>query len=540
MGGSLRSSVQHKRGAHAQRRRRLLFGGLAVFMVIALAAGVATRGHLWGPRKADNAVTAADPRDLGAGVMVVSGQVPDGLQARVVAGGMKVDKSLARPVGKTVDVGPSGKLAAPLTLQLTLSRLTPKGAAVIVFTRPGGKGAWKPLETKLTADRRHALVAVNHLSWLSPLLVPFKGIVNELKEIFNDLTSGVVEDAKQPSCDHEQEAKEAGYTAVRSGADTLLWCLDEQDGKGALRTVNSRRYPLLLAHKGLDRLSGAISNNVSESISRRLAFDGTVLYPSDDATFGADLPRGQRVTVESTYDGVAQAFGSLYVGVRALLTILSKFGADNQPSKVLEVIDKLLLADACARSRTAGDLLANCFNPKQLMEAFGTALGAILVPIVTVSSVMDYFQGAIQALWDQWEDRSDTELTLARAADMGRFVGQWYVHGWQLEIRADRSATTTWNAGPCGPVTCTGHGELRVWPSGGNLVLKYERTWLTANPGNNTVPDDWGTVPDPTGLMELAWREPGLLERVDPNPPPANPYWCGEGLDPSQQDKCGA
>jgi hypothetical protein len=527
-------------GARAPRRRRLLFAGLAVFMVITLAAGVATRGHLWGPRKADNAATAADPRDLGAGVMLVSGQVPDGLQARVVAGGMKVDKPLAMRVGRTVDVGPSGPLPGPLTLQLSLGRQVPKNAMVIVFTRPGGKGEWAPLKTQLTADRRHAQFTVDHLSWFTSLWVNTKGIVGELKQIFHDFSSGVVEDAKAPSCDHEQEAKDAGYTAIRSGSDSVLWCLDLHDNKGALRTVNNRRYPLLLSTNGLDLLSGAISNDVRDSISRRVTFDGTLLFPRDDATFGADLPRGKRATVEVKFDSTAQLLSSLYVGLTALATITSKFGASKQPTEVLKWMDVLLTSDACARSRTAGDMLANCFNPKQVMDAFGIALGTILSPILAASAVVDYFHGALNAIWDQIGDRSDTELTLARTAGMSRFVGTWHVHGWQLEIRADRTASISWNAGRCGPVTCTGHGELRVWPLRGNLVLKYERTWLTANPGNNPVPDDWGTQPDPTGLMELKWLEPGLLERVDPNKPPANPFWCGEGLDPSQRDKCGA
>ncbi len=511
-------------------------------MVIALAAGVATRGHLWGPRKADNAATAADPRDLGAGVTVVSGEAPDGLQAKAVAGTMKVNKRLAKPVGKTVDITPSGPLPGALTLQLSLNRQVPQDAVVIVFTRPGGKGQWQPLAAQLTADRRRVQVTVDHLSWFSPVLIPIKGVVDELKRFFHDVSSGVAEDAQQPSCANEQKAKDAGYSAVRSGADSLLWCLDEVDGKGVLRVVNNRRYPLLLSHEGLDKLSGAISNNVSESVSRRLAFDGAVLYPGDDASFGADLPRGKRVSVEATFDGTAQAFASLYVGVTALLTILSRFGASKQPTKVLEVVDTLLKVDACARSRSAGELLANCFNPKQLMEAVGTALGIILSPIVAVAAVVDYFQGAIHALWDQLGggDNSNIKLTLARAADTGRFVGNWQVHGWQLMIRADGTAAITWNAGGCGPVTCTGHGVLSWKPSGDNIVLTYRRTWLTINPGNTTAPDDWGTQPDPTGSLELAWREPGLLERVDPNKPPANPFWCGEGLDPSQQDKCGA
>jgi hypothetical protein len=529
-------------GASAPRRRRLLFAGLAVFVVIALAAGVATRGHLWGPQKADNAATAADPHDLGAGVMVVSGQVPDGLQARVVTGGMKVDGNRAKPAGQTVDIGPSGKLPGPLTFQFALNRVVPKDAVVIVFTRPSGEGAWTPIETKLTANRLHAQVTVDHLSEFSQLLVPIKEIVDEIKKNFHEITSGAVEDAEQPTCDHQRAAQEAGYNARQSGADTLLWCLDLQDNKGVLRTENKRRYPLLLAHKGLDRLSGAISNNVAESISRRLALDGTVLYPADDAAFGADLPHGRRAIVKSTYDGMAQFVGSLYVGVDVLLTILSKFGVlKKQPHLVLEVMDKLLLSDACLRSRSPGSMLANCLNPKQLMEVFGTAAGVVLSPIVTVASVFDYFQNSIHALWDQWKDRADTELTLDRGADTSRFIGNWRVHGWQLEIRANRTASITWNAGGCGPVTCTGHGELRWWPLGGNLRLKYERTWLTANtPGNPTVPDDWGTVPDPTGTFDLKWVEQGLLERVDPNKPPANPFWCGEGLAESQLDKCGA
>jgi hypothetical protein len=535
MGGSLRSSVQRERGARAQRRRRLLFGGLAVFMVIALAAGAVSYGRLWG--RQPRSTSTPDPRALGAGVAVVSGSVPDGLKAQVVRGTPKVDKRVATPAGKTVDVGPSGKLAAPLTLQLTLKRPAPKDAAVIVFTRPGGKGAWKPLESKLTADRRHVQVTVDHLSWFSALLIPFKGVVNELKRIFNDISSSVLEDAGDPNCDHEQEAKDAGYSAAKSGSDSVLWCLDMYDGKGALRMVNNRRYPLLFSANGLDKLDGAVSHNVAESLSRGLTFDGTVMFPRDDAVFGADLPRGKRGSVEATFNSTAQLVSSLYVGVKALYTIIEFGGPD--PSKVVKVIGVLLKGDACLRSRSAGEFLANCLESKQLIEAFGTVLGGILSPILVASGVVDYFHGALNAFWDQFGGSSNTRLMVARA-DTDRFVGEWYVHGSQLEIRADGTASITWNAHGCGPVTCTGHGELSWRPSGANITLTYQRTWLTINPGDRVAPDDWGTVPDPTGSLELKWVEPGLLERIDPNKPPHNPYWCGEGLDPSQQDKCGA
>jgi hypothetical protein len=525
-------------GARAPRRRRLLIGGLAAFVVVALVAGVATRGHLWGPRKADNAATAADPRELGAGVTVVNGEVPDGLAAKMVARGMKVDRKLARPVGKTVDIGPSGPLPGPMTLQFTLDRQVPKNAVVIVFTREGGKGPWRPLATKLTPDRRHSQVTVNHLSWFTSLWLSAKGIVEELKQIFHDVTSSVVEDAKAPRCEHAQDARNAGYTAAHSGSDSLLWCLDDIDGRGALRLVNNRRYPLLLRTKRLDWLAGTPSSNAAEDINKMLTFDGIVSYPRDDAVFGADLPRGQRGSVEAVFDSQAQLLTSLYVGVKAMLALTGKFGLFKQPNEILKWMELFLDVDVCRRAGSGGEILASCFTDDLLKKAVGSVWGPILSFIMTAAAVADYFRGALNALWDQLGDRSDTKLTLVRH-DTGRFVGQWRVHGWQLEIRADGTASTTWNAGLCGPVTCTGHGELTWKPIGGNIVLTYQRTWLTINPGNTTAPDDWGTVPDPTGSFELAWREQGLLERVDPDRP-GNPFWCGEGLAESQLDKCGA
>jgi hypothetical protein len=515
----------------------LLFGGLAVFVVIALAAGVATHGRLWGQRS--QPVIATGPRDLGAGVKVVSGDAPDGLEAKVVTGRPKLDRKLAVPVGKTVDVGPSGPLPGPVTLQFTLTRPAPKNATVLVFTRPGGKGKWTPLEAKLTPNRRYVQVTVDHLSWFTSLLVPIKAIVEELKQIFHDATSSVLDDARPPHCDHEQDARDAGYTAVQSGSDSLLWCLDDIDGRGALRTVNQRRYPLLLAAKGLDRLAGTPSSNTIERINRKLTFGGIVAYPGDDAVFGTDLPRGQRGSVTAVFDSQAQLLSSLYVGVRALFTIMGRFGLSNQPNVILDVVDLMLDIDACLHTRlTGGELLNNCLSDQLLVKAVGRVKGVILTAIMALGAVADYFRGAFNALFDQFGDRSDTRLTLARA-DTGRFVGEWRVHGWQLEIRADGTATTRWNAHGCGPVTCTGHGELSWRPNGGNIILTYQKTWLTIDPGDTVAPDDWGTVPDPTGSFELAWREPGLLERVA-GEPVGNPFWCGEGLDPAQQDKCGA
>jgi hypothetical protein len=127
------------------------------------------------------------------------------------------------------------------------------------------------------------------------------------------------------------------------------------------------------------------------------------------------------------------------------------------------------------------------------------------------------------------------------------FVGHWHVHGATIDI-SPTTATINANIGPCGAGAqgmCHETDTLAV-TSGDSTQLTLRVTAVTyadssgasapnRSPGPQTVAGD---------SLQLTSQAPGLLKATILQGFPAwvggNPYWCGQGISPSDAKHCGA
>jgi hypothetical protein len=491
---------------------------------------------------------------VGAGV-VVSGEAPADLHA-VVAAGVGPSFELADPASRAFSLRPSGPLPAPVIIRLPLDREVAADGRTLVYTSEARHGPWSPLPTTITHDGGHAEVRVTHLSYFQALTTDIDGVLAELQEFFNGLTSGIVAEARPPTCGGTTAARDNGYLVTAAGKDAIYWCLGLQGGKPILKVVNNRRYPLLASHPRLSVARGGSGGTLAQHIARLLSFGGVVIYPRDEVDFGADLAAGATGNMEVNVGQQAQLLSSLDVGVKALLTILTKFGAAEDPNTALKVLDTLLTADTCRTSRNSGEMLANCLNAKQLIAGFGPVLGLILAPIITVSGVVDYFHGAINGFLDQFSNRSWAKVVVRRQAmvPFTQFVGTWTVHGAQLLIKADRTGQMQWNRGPCltaltspPPPMCRGNATIKFTSTADGVTGSYVRVWYTtwsgARPPAGFVPGHDITEDDVFALRKVATgllKERIVKSQTLPDDILGNPYWCGADISASHQRLCGA
>jgi hypothetical protein len=546
-------SVRHHRGP--RHGNSVLAVAVAIVVVVTVLAGVLTHGRLWGKPtsspQASTGIANSGRREVGAGVVLLGATAPTKLHA-VVAAGVRPPFKLADPVSQAFNISPSGPLLAPLTIELPLDRKVPADGLTLVFTSESPKGPWTPLQTTVTPDGRHAQVRVTHLSYFDSLRIDIDGALEELKQSFNGLTSGMFAEAQPPKCSGEAKARQDGYLLTALGTDSIAWCLGIHNGRRVLKAVNNRRYPLLALHPGLSVVSGGSGDTFAQRIARWLSAEGTVIYPRDEAVFGVNVPRGAKADLEVSVGQQAQLLSSLDVGVRAMLAIVTKFGAGTHPNLAVKVVDTLLTADECRVSKTTAEMIANCLNAKQIIEGFGPVLGLILAPIITVSGIVDYFHGAINGLLDQFSDRSWAKVVVQRLANppFTQFVGDWQVHGMQMTIKPDRTGVVQWNAGPCldpftspPPPWCSGHASIRFTPSTNGVIGTYTRVWFTTWAGDNPPAGfDPGTDNGAGYMFELRRVAPGLLKvkNLRMHIQDGNPYWCGAGVSTSNRRLCGA
>lgn len=140
--------------------------------------------------------------------------------------------------------------------------------------------------------------------------------------------------------------------------------------------------------------------------------------------------------------------------------------------------------------------------------------------------------------------------TAAPATASARFLGHWHVHDGSLDI-APTTATinSSPGAGPCmqnPQVACSESDTLTV-VSGNDTELTLtvtavsyklssgQTTSVSGNPGPSTAVGD---------SVQLVWQAQGLLKQTVLNGFPGwqggNPYWCGAGISPGDQQLCGA
>jgi hypothetical protein len=130
------------------------------------------------------------------------------------------------------------------------------------------------------------------------------------------------------------------------------------------------------------------------------------------------------------------------------------------------------------------------------------------------------------------------------------FLGQWHVHDGSLDITPTTATiNSSPGAGPCmqnPQIACAEADTLAVdSQTGTELTLTVtavsyklsngQTTSVSGNPGPSTAVGD---------SVQLVWQRQGLLKQTVlkgfPGWQGGNPYWCGAGISPSDQQLCGA
>ncbi|WP_214324762.1 YncE family protein [Nonomuraea sediminis] len=112
------------------------------------------------------------------------------------------------------------------------------------------------------------------------------------------------------------------------------------------------------------------------------------------------------------------------------------------------------------------------------------------------------------------------------------FIGEWHVHGSELEIRPDLSGLMIFNAGPCSPnrleVGCSGHVSISFTLEPSGLVGKVTSV-VYKDPAGKVIHDFVGgdDLPEPGDTFTLERVDTGVLRRIQPTAGLGNPYFCG-------------
>ncbi len=483
--------------------------------------------------------------------------------------------ALAPRASATYRITPSGPLARPAVVTIPLLRRVSTDGLTVVFTSESPQGPWTPLPTRILRGGTQAEVTVTHLSFFETVTISWQEALRDLKQFFNDFTGGAYTDAQPPSCSGESAARQDGYSVAASSGDTMLWCFGANgNGQRVLETVNNRRYPLLVP-RTMPLVGGGTGGDVFQLAARLLSFDGVVVYPREEADFGATIPADRWVRLTADLGAEAQLLSSLHTGVSALFSIITRFGATDDPTKVMKVVDTMLTADACrASAGSIAAMLANCLSPYQIAQGFGFPWSVVLAPVAAVSGVADYFHGALNGLADSFDGRTRYALTVTHAQPalptIDAFLGQWNVHDGGLCVgeALDLAAAPANGNAPC---SGSGHvGWMSAWmgcnsPNGGTPICDEWWSLTITDSGDGTITATVNAPPvyttynnqvvagyhDPYPSLEqgdtfrLAKVDTGLLEttwlHTTGSMAGGNPYWCNyQQIGAANRPKCGA
>lgn len=365
-------------------------------------------------------------------VTVTGSKVPADIKAtKSGATPYKAPAKLTEPLTPVYEIGPSGKLPAPMTITFYFDRKVEPGNTVVVMTNTlHTKGGWVPVAAKLSTDRQSASIIVSHLSWFQALedLVGNTAdtFMSEIRRNFDDLMGGATAEANKPKCENEKQARGDGYTITSSSKKTLYWCFGMQDGKRVLKVVNRMRYPLDVRHPGLKPLKLPKHLELA-SLAAATSGKNVILFPFDEATFAVDMNQGGSGVLRTSHSGTAQSLYQLQVGVTALLDILTRFGAGggtiangaytiSKFDRVIDKVDELLGIPECAsaiESFTTGKMLTKCFSPELVLRIFGK-WAVFVAPAMVVGPLVEFFRSELNVIGDELNGRSKYGIVIQR------------------------------------------------------------------------------------------------------------------------------
>lgn len=495
-------------------------------------------------------------RDIGAGIGVSEG-APDNIKA-------VIDNKMTKPpflqvqqLSPVMRITPDGPLAKPVTLRFKLNRKINDPRDVVIAVNQTGKPTDWQLVTPTKVDGEYAYFTATHLSWWDPLWRSFTDLVSttvgELKRQFDGLSGNAFADAKKPTCNNEQTAREKGYSIKWTGAEVLYYCLGLDNNKPVVQAVNKRRYPIFINHAGVTVSNLPKAKLGVEWLARKSFSDKrTVLLPFDQVQLNFDLAKKQSKSITTEYNGFAESLYQLEFGVTTLINILTRYGAGagtisngaiklSEYDKVAEAMSKALTVKDCANALNddtpnSGAILSGCFSPESIASMFGWK-GVLVAVVMVVGPVVNFFRNSFDTLGDLLQGKDQETVTVSYnppTVPSVLFVGTWHVHGATLVIKPNGTGVYTWNAGPCATAAnefdmCTGNVTIKFkTTSASQMTGTYTNVWYT-NASGSAAPDNVSTDPAVSEGKTFTIKrhdQHTLITNAGDDDGPGNPYFC--------------
>lgn len=354
-------------------------------------------------------------RSVQVGGVTVSGSaLPDRLQVTTAAGAPRIAHTTV--LSDTFAMTPSGPLPAGLSVKIPVRGTVATGVGVAVATSESLDGPWQLLAGTLSEDRRTVRFTTSHFSFFSALGVDLKDLFSQFRQEFVDPISGsVLADAQRPACGDEAGARTDGYSITSDSGSTVYWCLGRSAGGRFLTVVNNRRYPLQVSRGGLP-VTRAADGPGWQKLSGHAPGSPVVIPPRLSTTFAVNLAPGAKATLETSFDSFDQSLVQLYVGIDALVSILTRFGKGGA-TKVVQAMDTVLQSQKCYDALGQGPvpLLANCFSPEDLWKALG-GWAFLVIPLMVFGPFIEYFRSEFNAIGDQLNGRDRYRIVVSRAS----------------------------------------------------------------------------------------------------------------------------
>ncbi len=517
-----------------QRKKRL---ARTIIVLVLLIAGVLAFAF-WpsgsSPDKAKGAPTVVTMhnRAIGTGVTVSGEKVPSNIKATTVKGTLP-PLTRTEQASPLIELTPSGKLQAPLTLRFKLKQQAdPKDPNFVFATRETAKDPWEYLHATPTKDGDFVEVQVTHFSFggLLHLSIPTPQIelwnnprdYLDIKREFKDnLTGGWTAAAEKPTCQNESKARQDSYVIDSESKSTLYWCFGVEDSTRVLKVVNRKHYPLDVSHENL----GVVSNGHLTANLGQLARLGTgknhiILLPGDTAIFSLDLKMNTLARLKTSYSlasGEAVTLNGLQTAVLTANSIAMNSSAPGAKQltqqETYKVMNYLLQGKDCynaVASSNQADLYLDCFgvlDPKGLSEVspkLGTA-GLLASFGRDIGSAASWFREIISGNVDSIKGDADYWVLVRRYNPFQDYVGTWADHISQyvkptLVISDTGIGTLRWD----GSVLCAGETDratascdkkymsyLKLARSGKRLLATVSSSDVGNNSGSSDT--DWKT-----------------------------------------------
>lgn len=440
-----------------QRRRRGATLAVVLAVVVAVLAGFMYWNHGSSYKQRGTAKTAVmRNRAIGAGVSVTGEKVPSDMHAQIAKHPIEPQIGLTTALTKTLEIGPSGTLAAPATITMTLDRPVEANDTVVIATNPTHtKDGWQTVSAKLSSDRRHVTFTVDHLSWFKALLVDVKGAVGQLKKEFVDgMTAGIFAQAEKPTCSNESGAKQDDYNISSSTKDTLYWCFGIENGKRTVKVVNRRSYPLEITTSNLSVVSSGHGSLDLAGLAR--LGHHTIVMPGEEAVMTvSSLKADQKATIDSNLSNLAMGLHTVDVIGTAVAQLTLKVDP-NALKNTRELVNDVLSLKSCIDvlgDMNVGHFLSGCFDAHTLSK-FLNWRAAILTPVVTAFSAIGLTHSWLNLVGDSRNGRAKYGITINKApkpqapeVSFQDYVGIWSAAQIGTDIKASGNGTLSWSYG---------------------------------------------------------------------------------------------